>query len=289
MRWPLRGSGSLLVGCGSVPEGDTVWRTARRLGEVFSGRELVRTELRWPGLSTVDLSGRSTVSVEAVGKHLLHRVAPADGDSGWTVHSHLRMDGYWRIHRTDVAPQLTHYAIRAVLATPDYVVAGWHLGMLDLVRTPDEHTLVGHLGPDILATEFTSEDLATAVANLKAAPATIAAALLDQTNLAGLGTIWTAESLFSQRLNPWTAASSLSVDELEALISRARKLMQRSCQLPPGRESTNVHGRHHKPCVRCGTLIALGRVGPPTQERVIYHCPRCQPVVESRDPAPRAE
>lgn len=259
-----------------MPEGDTIWRTARRLGEVFTGRELVRTDLRWPGLSTVDLRGRTTASLEAVGKHLLHRVAPAGGDAGWTLHSHLRMDGFWRIHRADASPRLGHHAIRVVLATPEYVVAGWHLGMLDVVPTPEEHRLVAHLGPDVLAADLTDEALATAVARLGAAPDTIGAALLDQTNLAGLGTVWTAETLFAERLDPWTPASALAPDRLEALVLRARRLLQRSCRLPPGRESPRVHGRHHKPCVRCGTLIALGRVGPPGRERVMYHCPRCQ-------------
>lgn len=259
-----------------MPEGDTIWRTARRLAEVFTGRELTRTELRWPGLSTVDLTGRTTVGLEAVGKHLLHRIAPADGDAGWTLHTHLRMDGFWRIHRADAAPRLGHHAIRVVLATDEYVVAGWHLGMVDLVPTPEEHTLVSHLGPDVLASEFTADDLATAVARLHAAPDTIGAALLDQGNLAGLGTVWTAETLFAERLDPWTPASDLTAGQLEALVQRARRLMQRSCRLPPGRESPHVHGRRHKPCVRCGTLIALGRVGPPGRERVMYHCPRCQ-------------
>ena len=208
-------------------------------------------------------------------------MAPADGDAGWTLHTHLRMDGFWRIHRADAALRLGHHAIRAVLATSEYVVAGWHLGMVDLVRTPEERTLVAHLGPDVLAVEFTPHDLATAVDRLKAAPDTIAAALLDQTNLAGLGTVWTAETLFATRLDPWTPASDLTVDQLERLVRRARTLMQRSCQLPPGREATHVHGRHHRPCVRCGTLVALGRVGPPTRERVMYHCPRCQPAAES--------
>ena len=73
-----------------MPEGDTVWRTARRLHLALAGRELTRTDLRWPSLATVDLTGRTTLEVVARGKHLLHRV-----EGGWTIHSHLRMTGSW--------------------------------------------------------------------------------------------------------------------------------------------------------------------------------------------------
>ena len=61
-----------------MPEGDVVWRTAARLHQALAGRELARSDLRWPGLSTTDLSGRTVLEVVARGKHLLVRVAAAD-------------------------------------------------------------------------------------------------------------------------------------------------------------------------------------------------------------------
>lgn len=255
-----------------MPEGDTVWRTAHRLDEVFAGRELVRTDLRWPSLATVDLTGRRTLAVVPRGKHLLHRV-----EGGWTIHSHLRMEGSWRVEHTASPPKpLPASKIRAVLATADYTAVGWSLGMLDLVRTADEPTLVGHLGPDLLDPAWGPHDLATAVRNLAASGDTIAAALLDQRNLAGCGTVWTAEPLFAERLDPWTPASDLTETQLTALVERARAMLLRSVKLPPGQEPTRVHGRNNKPCVRCGTLVRIGQAGPSTRERIIYHCPRCQ-------------
>ena len=44
--------------------------------------------------------------------------------------------------------------MRAALATAEWTAVGMTLGMLDLVATADESTLVGHLGPDILADDF---------------------------------------------------------------------------------------------------------------------------------------
>ena len=79
-----------------MPEGDTVWRTAQRLHQALAGDPLTRSELRWPDLSTLDFRGRVTVEVVSRGKHLLHRL-----DDGFTIHSHLRMDGQWRIERPE--------------------------------------------------------------------------------------------------------------------------------------------------------------------------------------------
>ena len=268
-----------------MPEGDTVWRTAHRLHEVFAGHALVRTDLRWPGISTTDLTGRTSIDVIARGKHLLHRV-----EGGWTIHSHLRMEGSWRIERTATPPAaLGATKVRAVLATATYTAVGWSLGMLDLVHTTDEGSLVGHLGPDVLGPGW---DPDRAITNLAAAPASIASALLDQRNLAGLGTLWTSESLFLERLDPWTPASAVPRERLERLVARAHKLLhanighaiQSSTGLrAPGQEHY-AHGRNRRPCRVCGTPIRIGMEGPPTQERTIYHCPTCQGVGPVKPP-----
>ena len=50
-----------------MPEGDTFWRTAHRLDEVFADTELTLADLRWPGLSTLQLAGRRTVEVVSRG------------------------------------------------------------------------------------------------------------------------------------------------------------------------------------------------------------------------------
>jgi endonuclease-8 len=78
-----------------MPEGDTVWRTAQRLNEALAGDPLVHADLRWPSLALADLRGAVTLEIRARGKHLLHRL-----DNGLTLHSHLRMEGQWRIEST---------------------------------------------------------------------------------------------------------------------------------------------------------------------------------------------
>lgn len=265
-----------------MPEGDTVWRTANRLNQVFAGRELVHCDLRWPELSTLDFTGYATTEVVARGKHILHRLAGGRDGVAWTIHSHLRMEGSWRIERRSASARLTQPKIRAVLGTAEYTAVGWSLGMLDVIHTGDEHSLVGHLGPDVLGADW---DAASAAANLRASGAVIGAALVDQRNLAGVGTMWCAESLFCEGINPFTPAAELDEPTVVRLVTRAQRLIDanRAHAIPSSTgvrrhgHETYAHGRRGKPCRRCGTPIRLEWAGPPTQERTMYFCPLCQP------------
>ena len=97
-----------------MPEGDTVHRTADRLRRALSGRVVERAELRWPSVPDVDLSGSRTLEVVARGKHILHRF-----DTGATLHSHLRMEGQWRIEHPGPPTQraLRRTDVRAAVLT----------------------------------------------------------------------------------------------------------------------------------------------------------------------------
>lgn len=294
-----------------MPEGDSVWRTAHRLDDALSGRKLLDADLRWPGISTARLAGLTVIETVPRGKHILTRF-----DSGWTLHSHLRMDGSWVIRRTQgrrtprrtgTIPELGERSstrdsgarrigqrmsgrrpesmgggfVRAVLVGTDYTAVGVDLGMLDLVRTQDEHTLVGHLGPDLLHSEFDAEQ---AIANLATAEGSIGAALLDQTNLAGIGTIWASETLFAERVPPWLPAAELPASALAALVERARRFLTASIQqatpsstgITQHGRNTYVHGRSGRPCRRCGTTVRVASIGPPLRERPMFYCPTCQ-------------
>lgn len=258
-----------------MPEGDTVWRTARRLHLALAGRELTRSDLRWPSLATVDLTGRTTLEVVARGKHLLHRL-----DDGRTLHSHLRMEGSWRVHPVP-GPARLPATTRAVLASAEHVAVGASLGMLDLVPTREEHTLVGHLGPDLLGRETDLEAVLDAYAAQGDRP--VGEALLDQRLACGIGTLYAAESLFLRRVDPWAGAGSLPRETLAAVLTTARSALVANCSravqrtTPPSlREPTWVHGRAGRPCLRCGTPVRVDPLGTPPTDRVLYHCPTCQ-------------
>ncbi|MCG3040370.1 Fpg/Nei family DNA glycosylase [Streptomyces fenghuangensis] len=259
-----------------MPEGDTVWRTARQLHRALSGAPLVRCDLRVPGLATVDLTGREVLETVARGKHLLTRF-----EGGLTLHSHLRMDGAWRVYdpgrRWSGGPG---HQIRAVLATEAHSAVGYRLPVLELLRTTGEDRAVGHLGPDLLGPDW---DGAKALGRLLADPARpVAEALLDQRNLAGIGNVYAAELCFLVRVTPWLPVGD--VPSPERLTALAKKLLEvnkdRTLRVTTGdvRAGRNlwVYGRAGKPCPRCGTTVRVRVPGPSTAQRVAYWCPGCQ-------------
>ncbi|MDN5795374.1 MAG: Fpg/Nei family DNA glycosylase [Intrasporangium sp.] len=264
-----------------MPEGDTVWRTAQRLDTALAGRPIVASDLRWPDLATADLRDRDTLEVVSRGKHLLHRI-----EGGLTLHSHLRMEGRWRIEATaTLKPGWRHLPdLRALVATSAWTALGLRLGELDLVPTVRESGLVGHLGPDLLDPGWDEASTARCVANLRARPVTLAEALLDQRNLAGLGTIWMAETLFAERVNPWAEASGLAEDILVRVVLRAHALLDQSRRhdVPSSTgfrrrgESLYVHGRSGRPCRRCGVPVRMAPLGAGLHDRAVFYCPACQ-------------
>ncbi len=258
-----------------MPEGDIVLRVARRLDAALTGQPLTRGELRWGNLGGVDLAGAVVTGNHPVGKHLLTRL-----DDGRTLHTHLRMDGSWWITRAGAERGADRPPwVRAVLGTATWTCIGRSLGMVDLVRTRDEHLLVGHLGPDLLADGVDLEECGRRLRDQGDRP--VGAALLDQTVVAGIGTLYLAESLWAHRVHPLRPARDVS----EPVCDTARMLMLRSADAPlptatgeqaPGRRS-HVHGRERRPCRRCGAPIAVVQVGPPDKLRPAFFCPSCQP------------
>ncbi|MCI3227395.1 DNA-formamidopyrimidine glycosylase family protein, partial [Streptomyces sp. NP-1717] len=201
-----------------MPEGDTVLQTARRLHTALAGRLLTRSDLRVPRFATSDLTGRTVLDVTPRGKHLLTRI-----EGGLTLHSHLRMDGAWRVYGADERWRGgPGHQIRAILGNAERTAVGYRLPVLELLRTADEERVVGHLGPDLLGPDWDPE---TALRNLLADPArTVGDALLDQRNLAGVGNVFRCETCFLTRTTPWLPIGDLPSPE--RLVTAAKKLLE---------------------------------------------------------------
>lgn len=262
-----------------MPEGDTIWQTAARLDEALAGSELTRCDLRVPRLATADLAGNVVESVQPRGKHLLMRFS-----NGWTLHSHLRMDGSWRIFETGEAWRGgPAHQIRAILGTARRTAVGYRLPVLELLRTADEQRAVGHLGPDLLDPGWDAASAEEAARRLAADPARpIGEALLDQRNLAGMGNVYKSELCFLTGITPWTPVADMP--DLPGLVERAHRLMLANRDRPmrittgqtrPG-QTLWVYGRKRALCLRCGTPLRMADQGPRGEERVTYWCPSCQ-------------
>ncbi|MFM9496031.1 Fpg/Nei family DNA glycosylase [Streptomyces galilaeus] len=259
-----------------MPEGDTVWQAASRLHDALAGKVLTRSDLRVPKLATADLTGRTVLDVTPRGKHLLTRI-----EGGLTLHSHLRMDGAWKVfangQRWSGGPA---HQIRAILGTHDRTAVGYRLPVLDLLRTPDEQRVVGHLGPDLLGPDW---DPGQALANLLADPARpLGEALLDQRNLAGIGNVYKSELCFLLGVTPWLPVGALPADRAAELPALAKRLLEANRDRPvrstTGRRGQDLftYGRAPRPCLRCGTPIRVADQGDGSRERPTYWCPTCQ-------------
>ena len=263
-----------------MPEGDVVWWTARRLNAALAGRKLTVSDFRVPRYATADLTGREVREVVSRGKHLLIRVG---GDPPLTVHTHLRMDGAWRIRPAvrEARPPAGH-RVRLVLGNDSCLAVGYQLGVVEVVRTAHEDRVTGHLGPDLLGPDWDPDE---AVRRLRAAPERpIGEALLDQRSLAGIGNLYKSEVLFLRGVHPWRPAGEVPEEGATALVELARRLLdanknrvgQVTTGLPGRGSETWVYGRRGLPCRRCGTKIRAADQGAEPGERITYWCPHCQ-------------
>jgi endonuclease-8 len=259
-----------------MPEGDTVWLAGRRLHDALAGDRLTRSDFRVPQLATTDLTGRTVTEVVSRGKHLLTRV-----DDDLTLHTHFRMDGTWHLYRPGDrwrgGPQ---WQVRVLLETAAWQAVGYRLPVVELLPRHREDDAVGHLGPDILGPDW---DPAEAVRRLAAQPdREVGDALLDQRNLAGIGNLYKAETLFLEGISPWRRIGDIK--DMGAVVRRARRLLWLNREHPwQVTTGVNMRGQQHwvferagRPCRRCGATLRSASQGSAPYDRVTYWCPTCQ-------------
>lgn len=288
-----------------MPEGDSIWRAAAELHKALGGQMLVSSDFRVPRFATLNLAGWTVTEVVPRGKHLLMRLlgpaeagavleaAPGSVRAGpatlgpprrtLTIHSHLKMEGSWQVYAPGGRWRKPGHTARCILRTATADVVGFSLGILEVIPTPDEARVVGHLGPDLLGPDWDAEE---AVHRLRSAPDTpIGVALLDQRNLAGIGNIYRCETCFLAGVHP--AAPVSAVPDLAGMLEEAKVLLGANLGLGPRttrgprapRPGYWVYRREHQPCLRCGTPIRRDVLGPASglEDRDIYFCPECQP------------
>ena len=217
------------------------------------------------------------------GKHLLTRFS-----GGTTLHTHLRMDGEWTVVREGRRlPRRLEPEVRVLLETDGPTAYALRMPVVEVLPTAREADVVGHLGPDLLGDDW---DPVEAVRRLSADPARpLAAALLDQRNLAGIGNLWANELCFLRGRSPWTPVGEV---DLPPLVDLAHRMLRFSVSgATTGRPTAQVTtgdprpGRNHwvagragRPCLRCGTIVEVDAGVPgDAGRRRTWWCPRCQP------------
>ncbi len=267
-----------------LPEVETIARSLRDL----VGRQVVAVEVRWartvaePDVSTfaAGLTGRRIAAVGRRAKWLLLTL-----DDGAVLLIHLRMSGQLALEPGG-RPVDPH--TRVLLELDD----GRRLSFVDsrkfgrMLLNADPAAQLDELGPEPLGDGFTVEWLAEALAQRRTR---LKSLLLEQRFLAGLGNIYTDESLWRAQLHPLRPANSLNGAEVARLHAAIRQVLAEAV----GREGTTlddrgfvglygqagsfaeelaVYGRTGQPCPRCGQPITRLVVG----GRGTHICDQCQ-------------
>jgi formamidopyrimidine-DNA glycosylase len=269
-----------------LPEVETIVRSLR---SDLSGRIILAAAVSWPrtvAASTVEafrqrIAGQRVETVGRRGKYITLRLSGGD----WLL-IHLKMSG-----RLQVAPAETPPGehVRAVF----YLDDGRQLVFRDprkfgrLHLTDDPETVLGALGPEPLADDFTPGAFAD---RLRRRRGRLKPLLLNQQFVAGLGNIYADEALFAARLHPQRTADTLSDAEIAALYHAVRRVLHQGIEnhgttlddrgyrdardeAGSNQENLYAYGRTGQPCAECGAPIQRIVLN----GRSAHFCPHCQP------------
>ena len=265
-----------------MPEGDTIFRAARALHRALEGREITHFDTVYPQLSRVDrdqpMVGRTVQRVSAVGKHLLMHLS-----GELILRSHMRMNGSWHIYRPGEKWRIPAYRMKITLETGAFVAVAFDVPIAEF-ETPstlERSSPVGELGPDLSAKPF--DEVEAHRRGRLNSEQNVADLILNQRVAAGAGNVFKSEVAFLCGIHPFRLVSSLSDDQLTAIIATSRRLLlgnqgslnhrKTTASFNP-REGLWVYGRSGKPCRKCGGRIRMERRG--LHARSTYFCANCQ-------------
>ncbi len=266
-----------------LPEVETIARTLR---PQLVGLTITEADVRWartvamPSVRRFREQIRGQVVRDVGRRAKFLRIELSD----YELLIHLRMSGDLSIQRGTLQAA-KHDRLLLTLRSPHSRVLSTlafndtrKFGRVWLTANPDEVT--GRLGPEPLSEEFTPQWLSAA---LHKRHRQLKPLLLDQTFLAGLGNIYTDESLHRARLHPLALSDSVSARKAEQLHAAIQATLEEGIRrngasfdwVYRGGDFQNyfrVYDREGKPCPVCGTPIQRLVVG----QRGTHICPHCQ-------------
>lgn len=272
-----------------MPEGPEVARQADRIRQAIEGRIVRSIRFAFPHLHSraESLVGRRVTSVKPRGKALLLELEDAA-----TIYTHNQLYGRWYVLKAGSRPR-TNRQLRLAIETDDRAALLYSASEIEILDEAGlaEHRYLRKLGPDALDPGLEVSSLVRRFRDRRFAGRTLAALLLDQGFVAGLGNYLRSEICFEARLHPSRKPKDLSVTECRRLARAILRLPRRAYDqpgvtLPPARVRSLkkagatrrqlrhwVFARAGLPCRICDTPIErLDLAG-----RRVYLCPRCEP------------
>lgn len=282
-----------------MPEGDTIFRTARSLRRAFAGKPITAFRSTYPRLTRYDddtpLAGQIVSKVEARGKWLLMHFS-----GGATLATHMLMSGSWHIYRHGERWQKPRFDMRIVLENADYIAVGFKVPVAEMhtVQSLARDRRIPQSKIDVLSNEFDPEEVEQRL--LAHAAEEVGDVLLHQEVIAGVGNVFKSEICFVCGVHPFCKVAALQPQQVKALVETARRLVGANVLEDSGnvivtyggrqRRTTNssnpgeslwVYGRYGEPCRRCGSAIRRRLQGPDV--RVTFWCASCQPMPDGAD------
>jgi endonuclease VIII len=279
-----------------MPEGDTIFRTARALERALAGKVVTGFDTALAPLTRVNddapLIGRTIERVESRGKWCLLYFS---GDL--ILVTHMLMSGSWHLYRPGERWQMDKSRVRVSIEVADWVAVAFNVPIAEFhtARSLERKSQIPRLGPDILSENYTVDIGAQRLTDYgRSHPdAEIAVVLLNQRVLAGLGNVYKSEAAFAAGVNPFRAMRTLTSREIESIAEIAQRYMRANVLDSSGtgivtytgnRRTTHssnreerlwVYRRKGEECRRCGATIEMRKQG--QQARSTYWCPHCQP------------
>jgi endonuclease-8 len=267
-----------------LPEGHTLHRLADELRTVYGGRAVISTSPQGRfAAEAARLDGRVLDAAEAWGKHLFVSFV----DVPEQVHVHLGLYGTFAMSPGVGLPVVGQVRWRIEAgATAD--LRGPNA--CELLAPPEVDAIIARLGPDPLRSDA---DPGRAWQRIHRSTVPIAALLMDQAVLAGVGNVYRAEVLFRNEVAPMTAGRRISHKRWDAMWADLVELMRdgvrtgRIDTVRPEHEpeamgrqpraddhggEVYVYRRDGQACLVCGTAVRRRVLA----GRNLFWCPTCQ-------------
>jgi endonuclease-8 len=282
-----------------MPEGDTIFRTARGLGRALAGKPVTVFRSTYPMLTRFNddtpIVGQNVESVEARGKWLLIHFS-----GGGTLATHMLMSGSWHIYRHGERWQQPRFNMRIVIENSDFVAVGFKVPVAEMhtAQSLERERRIPPPKIDVLRPDFDAERVVERIC--AHGDEEIGDVLLHQEVLAGVGNVFKSEVCFVTGINPFCKVSWLDHDQVRAAVAAAQKLVGANVLVDSGdtivtyggrhRRTTHetdpgaslwVYGRHGEPCRRCGERVRRRIQGP--DARVTFWCQHCQPMPDDSE------
>ena len=261
-----------------LPEVETI---ARKLSPDLVGKTILEADVRWARTLAMpstrkfreQIRGQVIQSVGRRAKFLNIQL------TAYNLLIHLRMSGDLFLKKGKIKTE-KHDRVVLNLSGDQYLAFNdtRKFGRVWLTNNVEE--VLGRLGPEPLDSDFTPHWLFKA---LQARHRQLKPLLLDQTFLAGLGNIYTDESLHIAKLHPLRLSDAITPRQAERLHKAIQSVLREGIRrngasidwVYRGGEFQNqfrVYGRDGEPCPVCGTTIRKIFVG----QRGTHVCPKCQ-------------